>query len=736
MAGFKPATSGLWTRATLAHLLDASDKRQNVTGVYRIKTINLNYAKTELLFTPMLLSGCAKVLKSSITALLVARRVILDGRVQVVLILAIIFAVYYPSLQHAPRADTLSFLAYTSGTDEFVPLVLGTYAINRGSFPSRMLFDHYGTKPSRTPAMSIISFRPLFWMSLGMCKWLFGYRFWLWQLVGLASHCVIVLLVWTVLKRMSDQISLTPLVFSIFFGVSWAGIEMVVWQCCIGNLLCLILVTLSIICYSQSIPEGKASCRWLSALLASLSLFFWEVGGAVAAVFCLVFLITPFWLKDDNVTAPIYLKNTTSGVLRRIVFRVGPSLVIVCAFAAYAAFNFIDLGLRVGIADALSYEPPRQIAKGSPFVMTFLYPMAYENLYWLSLMFLPSLAVLSCGGRIEGIFRTGPISLSNWDFWCVIGVLLLGSIIVSALSVRGKHIRLRMYSLLVPLFGILAAYTFMIFFWRVMERGLYFSLANAAHYAYVWGLIAVLIAGFALAHAERFGGRFGYLVSCSTLVLAVVMAYHSGDKTYAVNVSQEKWSRPRMKLLKKVEELIIKHGNESDFSFAVDEWYPNTRTYVLPSRPRLIQAMYYTHYNAQSPKYVISLPPAREHATLVQEGYCGYNIIKLDQHFVAVRQDLGRIDFLNGRLADIKVWPYFISGNTIVTVHEEILKRGGYTSQYKMFTYKGGVVAANVCLGEVDPTTELIGVRELPPFLFVGRTSEEVLARVDARSEK
>ena len=108
----------------------------------------------------------------------------------------------------------------------------------------------------------------------------------------------------------------------------------------------------------------------------------------------------------------------------------------------------------------------------------------------------------------------------------------------------------------------------------------------------------------------------------------------------------------------------------------------------------------------------------------------------LDQHFVAVRQDLGRIDFLNGRLADIKVWPYFISGNTIVTVHEEILKRGGYTSQYKMFTYKGGVVAANVCLGEVDPTTELIGVRELPPFLFVGRTSEEVLARVDARSEK
>ena len=216
---------------------------------------------------PMLLSGFAKVLKCLITVLLVTRRVVLDGRVQVVLILAVIFAVYYPSLWHAPRADTLAFLAYTSGTDEFVPLVLGTYAINRGSFPSRMLFDHYGTKPSRTPAMSIISFKPLFWMSLGMCKWLFGYRFWLWQLVGLASHCIVVLLIWVVLKRMSERISLTPLVFSIFFGVSLASIEMVVWQCCIGNLLCLILVTLSIICYSQSIPEGKASCRWLSGII-------------------------------------------------------------------------------------------------------------------------------------------------------------------------------------------------------------------------------------------------------------------------------------------------------------------------------------------------------------------------------------------------------------------------------------------------------------------------------------
>lgn len=132
----------------------------------------------------------------------------------------------------------------------------------------------------------------------------------------------------------------------------------------------------------------------------------------------------------------------------------------------------------------------------------------------------------------------------------------------------------------------------------------------------------------------------------------------------------------------------------------------------------------------------VALTPAREQATLVQEGYCGYNIIKLDQDFVAVRQDLGRLDFLNGHLADIKAWPYLISGNTAVTVHEEILKRGGYTSQYKIFTYKGGVVAANICLGEVDPTNDLIGVRELPPSLFVGCTSEEVLAKVDARSDK
>ena len=495
-------------------------------------------------------------------------------------------------------------------------------------------------------------------------------------------------------------------------------------------------MTLSIICYSQSIPEGKASCRWLSALLASLSLFFWEVGGAVAAVFCLVFLISSFWLKDNDVIAPIHLKNTTGRVHRRIVSRVGPSLIIVCAFAAYAAFNLIDLDFRTGIANAISYEPPRQIPKVSSFVTAFLYPMAYMNLYWLSLMFLPSLVVLSCAGRIEGICPTGPIPLSNWDFWCVIGVLLLGSIIISALSVRGKLIRLRMYSLLVPLFGILMAYTFMIFFWRVIERGLYFSLSNATHYAYVWGLIVVLIAGFALAHAERFGGRFGYLFSCGTLVLAVVMAYHSGSKTYAINVSQEEWSRPRMKLLKEVEELIIKHGNESDFSFAVDEYHPNIRIPVLPTRPRLIQILYYTHYNTQSPKYVVSLPPTREQATLVQEGYYSYNIIKLDQHFVAVQQALGRINFFNGRLADIKAWPYLVSGDTTVTVHEEIEKRGGDVSQYKVFTYKGGVVAANVCLGEVDPTTELIGVRELPPFLFVGQTSEEVLAKVDARSEK
>jgi predicted enzyme related to lactoylglutathione lyase len=121
---------------------------------------------------------------------------------------------------------------------------------------------------------------------------------------------------------------------------------------------------------------------------------------------------------------------------------------------------------------------------------------------------------------------------------------------------------------------------------------------------------------------------------------------------------------------------------------------------------------------------------------LIQTGYCGYNVIKVDECFVAVRQDHGALHLGDGRLADVKAWPYLIRGDTIFAVNEEIKKRGGDISQYKVFNYKEGVVAANSSLGKVDPTTELIGIRDLPPILFVGRTQEEVLKKVDARSKK
>jgi hypothetical protein len=201
----------------------------------------------------------------------------------VAVLFLIVYMTYRPALRHPPRQDQWTFLLETINEDGFLPMLLRTYSFNRTCVVG------WGDYPL---------FRPGLFALLSAEKALFGARYAGWQAAGIVLHCAIVGLLLRLLLRLHAtypvgspwagrlRVALAYAV-ALFFGVNFAGTEMVIWHHIQGYMLFVLLVLgswlllLDELCDSPA-PRGGFWRLGGAFLLTLLSAFTYETGSVYA----------------------------------------------------------------------------------------------------------------------------------------------------------------------------------------------------------------------------------------------------------------------------------------------------------------------------------------------------------------------------------------------------------------------------------------------------------------------
>lgn len=144
----------------------------------------------------------------------------------VLVLFALLVAVYRPSFGHIPRADHWWYLHQTRGHNDFVNVFARTWSYNR-----TLCGGDYGL------------FRPVFFALFALEKHLFGHDWAWWQRVGVGLHAAVVglflLLVRRLLALRPDAGLADPAPFPLvllgvalaaFFALNLSVVEMVVWS--------------------------------------------------------------------------------------------------------------------------------------------------------------------------------------------------------------------------------------------------------------------------------------------------------------------------------------------------------------------------------------------------------------------------------------------------------------------------------------------------------------------------
>jgi hypothetical protein len=207
------------------------------------------------------------------------------ARATAVVLLLLVFWAYRPALQHVPREDQWSFLLDTVHEERFWPMLAGCYSYNRTREIS----------PGDYPL-----FRPVLFATLCAEKALFGHRYFYWQATGIALHAAVVLVLLSLLlclHRLRPCTSpglekvrlLLAYGLALFFGVNFAGAEMVFWCHIHGYLLYALCVLGGLRLLAAelcgALPAGgwfwRRAGAWALTLLAAFS---YETGSVYAAL--------------------------------------------------------------------------------------------------------------------------------------------------------------------------------------------------------------------------------------------------------------------------------------------------------------------------------------------------------------------------------------------------------------------------------------------------------------------
>lgn len=468
----------------------------------------------------------------------------------------VILAVYWPSLQHSPRADQLLYFILVQGKKTLKELILDSYALNR--------LPPHGDR---------ILFRPLLYALLGLEKWMFGLHFWAWQAFNLTLHWIVTCQLFSILKMFSRWESPIPFFLSLLFAISTGLVEMVTWQHLSAYLL---FCNLMLHCISTAfkIDSGLISTKipWLLLTTVFISQFLYEFGIFLSFILGAHFL----WLSRRKGE----ILKSTGWLL--LVFPV-----------IYLGLSTTDLFYRHG-----GWDAAKQI-KGALSFIPMAQKMGNVIAFWLTLCLAPWTMQIISDARIV----VHPSELSR----SVIGIqaATVCLLIPAVLWIWRNLTSVQKWKASV-LATLIMAFVYMIIIGRINDRGLVPTLRNNIYYAYPFFLLFVMLLGTCLWRGMTHANHL-------EIVVFLLFFAAQGASTLQVNIQTKRYCQPRLEMLQNAESIYRAHWREANFSFSNDatctanDELPWTMIFSKNGRPyNILGAIYGDFYSREKGKYLLS----------------------------------------------------------------------------------------------------------------------------------
>jgi hypothetical protein len=508
---------------------------------------------------------------------------------------------YHPSVGHGPRDDQWCFLLDTIDQHGFLDTLSHSYSYNR----------------TRAVAPGDYQlFRPVLFALLSAEKALFGNHFAWWQWVGIGLHGAAVFLFlqilllayrclpletardgslrsWFTERRLLHALAY---VLALFFGLNFAGVEMVIWSHINGYLLFIVLILGAVFLVLKVVVAPRAAGQRTRVQVAGayglllVSAFTYELGQFLAVL----------------VGAVLGLSTYRNG---RPAYAVAWFLLFASVLPLYQAVNLLDRAAHPRAWDATMTGVATRALSLRSVENTGRY-----LLYTTVQPFFPSCATWVPEKRVvitepatfwEKYAQPDPVLLASLGVLGA-GLWLTGRGLAQFANVAGRLVRLVM--VLLPL-SLLALHALVTVLGRMNLRSNPWVLSGNSYYTYLplLGLLASLYVVWTWAAPRTTRpGSLGVLGCHAILVLGlVVLSVVSGTQVYAINVAEKNQLRPLRIATNIVQEFIDCHQAEPDFSIAFDgSVCASVQTFYGIPFPLILFKRY---VNNDNPRYVFTM---------------------------------------------------------------------------------------------------------------------------------
>lgn len=362
-----------------------------------------------------------------------------------------------------PRADQLFYLHNIGGETSLTDILTSAPAFHRTHSPG-----------------DFILYRPVLFLLLGICYFLFGYDFVLWQSVSLVLHITVVLALYSLLRRIPLlKETLWPFSLAFLFAASEMGSEMVLWHHIMGYLLFSLLAILQILYLIRFMSEGHVRFAIWSLILALIAEFTYEPTLALNLIIVGALTLPALSLKFQSLQwIPRPQPSPTTCLKIAALFCVISLLLPVA--------SIVDSYLRFGNFAGL--ERPQE---GYNLVTAIFYTFKQIS-RWFRALLLPLGIQIIPGAHAYYKGTEYEFSLPH-----ILNFLAVAATLLPAVYLFGKQmrsLRLRITILMTPGLIFLISYSFIIAIGRALPRGIEYVLFGNLHYAYIaqWILIASL----------------------------------------------------------------------------------------------------------------------------------------------------------------------------------------------------------------------------------------------------
>jgi hypothetical protein len=575
---------------------------------------------------------------------------------------------YYPSLGHPPRADQWAFLVDTYDEPRFVPLVLRTYSWNR----TREVFpgDYQLFRPS------------LFALLCGE-KALFGARYACWQAFGIGLHLAVVLALLRLLLRLeaaapdassSVRAARVALAYAValFFGVNFAGTEMVIWCHIHAYMLYMLLVLGGLLLVADDLLGGAPVGAWRLAgafLLTLLAAFTYETGSAYAVL----------------LGAALALAAWRHGRPRRAA---AVACLFASVFVAYRAADWLDRRGHPGAGPDVTAATILDHAFGRATI-------DHAGRYALFTLWQPFYPIASSWEFEKRLVLHEPGD--DWNRYTRLKAptLLSHAAVAAAAALALWQLRRLLAGrrtgadLLLPmlLLGLFGLHMGAVVLGRMNIRPGPGVLAASSYYAYT--PLALLLVGLYFFWVCRPATRSR--PACAVLVALgaslVVLAAASAHKVYTLNGKMAEEMRPLANQIDCIQGAIDRHGREPGFALSFDP--PLLDELNSCHGLARLEALFFPYFDHSRPTHVVCgtpgglyVLPADEYEASRGGAYyrevprvvgksTHYMVYEHGGRYFATWQNLGRFTRTPGRFEDV------MEGDSLEAVEREAAARIG-----------------------------------------------------------